>query len=115
VPDEPSILLELERAELAARERRLAAEAEAERLRGEARERAAAIEKAAAQRAADAVAARRRALRRGALTEVRDIEREIAELEERDADARGTAPVPRAAVDFVVSAVLGEPTTSERS
>lgn len=115
MPDEPSILLELERAELAARERRLAAEAEAERLLGDARERAAEIERAASQRVADAVAARRRALRRAALSEVRTIEGEISELEERDARAPAASAVPRQAVDLVVSAVLGESTTAGRS
>jgi Skp family chaperone for outer membrane proteins len=114
VPDEPSILLELERAELAARERRLAAEAEAQRLLSDARERAARIERESARRSTDAVAARRRALRRGALAEVRDIEQEIAAIDEQRAAESGCS-APRPAVELVVRAVLGEPLTGERS
>jgi hypothetical protein len=45
---------------------------------------------------------------------VRDIEQEIAAIDEQRADEPGCSP-PRPAVELVVRAVLGEPLTGERS
>jgi hypothetical protein len=96
----------LERAELAARERRLAATAEAEHILAAAAERAAAIEAAVPDRIAAALADLRRTHAERAAAEVQAIERELASL--------GATPLPgrddafSAAVELVVAAVLGE-------
>lgn len=104
---ERPILLELERAELAARERRLAAEAEAEQLLLAARGAVTAIEAGTAEMVARAIDERRRALLDAAEREVAEIEAEIATREqspETDTDARH-----RRAVALVVARVLAEP------
>ncbi len=119
---EASILSALERAERDAQDRRLEAEAEADRLLRDARERARAIEAAAGERARAAVDARRS----DALAVARD---EASGIDAADTGAGGpggtTLSAPdrddgrsARAVELVVAAVLGEsdPTTggSER-
>ena len=104
-----AILLELERAELAARERRLAGEAEAERIVADARARAARIERRVPARIARALTQRQRRHEAAAHELIADLEASIAELSavaastEREPDA-----VRDAAVAVVVAAILGE-------
>jgi len=106
-----SILIELERAELTARERRLAAEAEAEQLLAAAQAEAQALEAGVKQRISRAIARRRRQQRAAAELEIEAIRAEIAglELAGHGADGRSAedAALERAA-GFVVAAVLGE-------
>lgn len=104
---ERPILLELERTELAARERRLTAEAEAEQLLLAARGAVTAIEAGTAEMVARAIDERRRALLGEAEREVAEIEAEIAaweQMPETDADDRH-----RRAVAMVIASVLAEP------
>ena len=99
---EPPALVILERAEQAARERRLAAGVEAERLIVAARAEAARIEEAAEGAAAKAAEAARRAVAAAA-------DREIAALEAGAwAAIRPSPEAGAAAVAFVVAALLGE-------
>ncbi len=126
---ESEVLAELERAELAARERRLAAQAEADRILEQARLTAAGIAAGLDARVAEELEAFRRETLDGAELEAAAIERELAELSgPGDAGGRAGAgspepgsPEPRssepgyarspgfeAAVDEVVAAVLGE-------
>ncbi|MEX1173417.1 MAG: hypothetical protein WEG56_12495 [Chloroflexota bacterium] len=103
-----SVVAELERAELAAREKRLVAEAEAARMIEDAAVRANAIEAELPVRVAATLAALREEHLRGATEEVARIERELA-------GSIGGAPPgdagtgPDAAVEYVVAMVLGEP------
>jgi hypothetical protein len=112
-----SSLIVLEGAELAARERRLAAVAEAERIVAAATERAAAIEAAIPGQVEAALADRRREHEVRAASAVAAIEAELADLERavarpdlERAGPRGAATDPafEAAVALVVAAVLGE-------
>ncbi len=112
---EHRILGELERAELDARERRLAAQAEADRLLDGARTAIDELEAGLDARIDDAMAALRFDLLGRADREVAGIERELAALDRAVAGAsaggRGRAGRARfeAAVGDVVAAVLGEP------
>lgn len=104
---ESSILLELERAEVAARERRLAAEAEAERALVDARARASAIQAGVEQAVADAIEARRLELEAEADREIAAIEGELAAVGERGRLTQEDRSF-RTAVRLVVGAVLAE-------
>jgi hypothetical protein len=101
-------LAALEQAELAARERRLAAVAEAERIVAAATERARAIEDAIPSRADAARADRRREHEDRAARDVAAIEAELADLEREAAHGAAPAPAFEDAVALVVAAVLGE-------
>jgi hypothetical protein len=108
-------LFELERAELVARERRLEAEAEAERLIAAARRRVAELEAGTDEAVARGIADRRGALLDDADHQVEALEHEIAALE-----AEGTTPASarderhHRAVALVVRMVLAEPATEGR-
>lgn len=104
---ERPILLELERAELAARERRLAAEAEAERLVLAARAAADEIEAGTEAEIERAIEERRRALDESAAREIAETERATAALAEGRAGEVGEHD--RRAVELVVACVLAEP------
>jgi hypothetical protein len=108
----PSILLELERAELIARERRLTAEAEAEGLVAAARARSAEIGSGADRAIAETIGRRTKILRATASREERRIEREIAALD-REPTGGGDDASFREAVALVVAMVLGEPVERE--
>ncbi len=101
-------LAALERAELAARERRLAAMAEAERIVAVATERARAIEAELSERIAVAVATRRREHRERTETAIAVVDEELAEFERRAVLPGPADPAFERAVDLVVAAVLGE-------
>jgi hypothetical protein len=107
-PPGASVVAELERAELAAREKRLVAEAEAARMIEDAAIRAHAIEAELPVRVAAALAALREGHLRRATEEVARIERELA------GSIGGASPGDAgtgsdAAVEYVVAMVLGEP------
>lgn len=97
----------LERAELAAREQRLAATAEAEEILAAAELRAAAIEAETPDRVAAALQDVRHRHDERADAEVRAIEQKIADLPALPARG-GQDPAFAAAVEVVVAAVLGE-------
>jgi len=103
-----SVLATLERAEQAARERRLSAEAEAERELEAAARTAAEIEAGAPARVAAALAALREDHLRRARAEIATVEAELATLEGRGAGAPEQRERFGQAVEHVVSAVLGE-------
>jgi hypothetical protein len=108
------IQVALERAELAARERRLTAAAEAERIMEEARSMARAIDAAVDGRATSALAERREALMAAASAEAAAIEAEIDALGPTfpvTADPERRAAIERAA-ERLVTAVLGETTAA---
>lgn len=97
----------LERAELAARERRLTASAEADRILAAADERVVAVEAAIPGRIQAALDGLRAAHDERAAAEVRVIDEELRALEA--ATPRGGSDrASAAAVDLVVAAVLGE-------
>lgn len=98
----------LERAELAARERRLAANAEAEEILAAAGLRVAAIEAETPDRVAAALADLRLRHDERADAEVRAIEQELAELTASPARVEQETATATA-VELVVAAVLGEP------
>lgn len=98
----------LEQAELAARERRLAAEAEADRLLEAARQRVREIEAGLEARIAAALADLRRAHLERAEAEVAAIEAELAGRARRLPADAATSPAFDEAVELVVGAVLGE-------
>jgi len=106
---ETPFLALLERAELAAAEDRQAARVQADRRLEQARTEAQAIEAAAPEAVAAAIAARRQQILDGAYLEVASVEKALAAVEDRrqrpdpDADQRFER-----AVDQIVSAVLGE-------
>jgi vacuolar-type H+-ATPase subunit H len=102
-----TILVELERAELAARERRLTAEVEAARIVADAEQQARQIIAEVPERARRELAARRRRLRTAARREIRII-RELTACE-REGQAHDRAIAQAAAI--IVSAVLGETTS----
>ncbi|HEX6129778.1 MAG TPA: hypothetical protein VF071_12220 [Candidatus Limnocylindria bacterium] len=104
---EGTILLELERAELAARERRLRAEGEAEEELARAREGAARISAGVDRAIGEAIEARRRALDAEARGEIEALERELAELEGEPGVDRDRVAFRRA-VELVVASVLAE-------
>lgn len=104
---DPSPLAVLERAELAARERRLAAGAEAERMLADAAARVASIESETPDRVASALGNLRSTHESRASAEVVAIERELASLDARPRRP-GTDAAFTAAVELVVAAVLGE-------
>jgi hypothetical protein len=105
-----SIVGELERVELAARERRLTAETEAERIGAAAAAAVTAIEAAVPERVTAALTAMRSGYLERAAAEVASIERELAARDEPAGSRTGGAP-PNvdAAVELVVAAVLAEP------
>jgi hypothetical protein len=111
---ERTILGALERAELDARERRLAAQAEADRLLEAARTASAELEAGLEARIEDAIAALRLDLLERADRDVAAIEQELTGLDRAaaggSAGGRGRAERARfdAAVAAVVAAVLGE-------
>jgi hypothetical protein len=100
----------LERAELAARERRLAAVSEADRIRAAADEVAVRIEADLPGRIASAVEALRLRHDTRATVEIAEIERELAALAERSAreHAEDVDPGLNAAASLVVAGVLAE-------
>jgi hypothetical protein len=107
-PDGPRLLVLLERAEIAARERRLTAMADADRLVAEAEVRSAAVTGSAAERATAAVGAFRARSEAEAARAIAELERERAALS-ATIDAEGPAdPRFELAVACVVAAVLGE-------
>jgi vacuolar-type H+-ATPase subunit H len=97
----------LEQAELAARERRLAANAEAEEILAAAGLRVAAIEAETPDRVAAALQDVRHRHDERADAEARAIEQELADLPALPARG-GQDPAFAAAVELVVAAVLGE-------
>ena len=103
-----SVLARLERAEQAARERRLSAEAEAERELEAAARTVAEIEAGAPARIAATLAALREDRLRRARDEIATIEAELAALEGREADGPAERERFGQAVERVVAAVLGE-------
>jgi hypothetical protein len=107
-PMDGSGLAALERAELAARERRLAAMAEAERIVAVATERARAIEAELPERVAAAVAARRREHRERTAAAIAAVDGELATFERRAIQPGPSDPAFERAVELVVVAVLGE-------
>jgi phage-related tail protein len=104
---EGTILLELERAELAARERRLRAEGEAEEELARAREQAAETASGVERAIGEAIEARRQTLDAEAEGEIEALGRELAELEGEPGADRERAAVRRA-VELVVASVLAE-------
>jgi len=111
---ESAILAELERAELAARERRLEAQATADRIHDDARLSAERIRAGADARITTELEAFRRRTLDEAAREVAEIEARIAALD-REAGPVGEAPSMadhgsgfERAVEAVVAAVLGE-------
>lgn len=103
-----SIVGELERVELAARERRLSAETEAERIRTTAAATVADIESAVPARVTGALDRLRAGYLARAAAEVASVERELALHD--DAATPDTPPAGfAAAVDLLVAAVLAEP------
>jgi hypothetical protein len=100
----------LERAELAARERRLAAVSEADRIRAAADEVAVRIEADLPGRIASAVEALRLRHDTRATVEIAEIERELAALAEQSAreHAEDVDPGLNAAASLVVAGVLAE-------
>lgn len=109
-----SIVGELERVELAARERRLTAETESEQIRSEADAAVAAIEAGVPARVDAALVELRAGYLERAATEVASVEAELAVID----GERATVPVPVApdpaaaafesAVGLLVAAVLAE-------
>ena len=103
-----SVLVTLERAEQAARERRLSADAEAERELEAAARTVAEFEAGTPARIATALAALREDHLRRARAEIATVEAELAALEGRGADGPEERERFGQAVERVVSAVLGE-------
>ncbi|MGZ6372818.1 MAG: hypothetical protein ACXWL8_05420 [Candidatus Limnocylindria bacterium] len=113
-----AILLELEQAELAARDRRLAAELEAGRILDDARTEAQAIDAGIERRISRVIATRRRRHRVAAEREIAAMEAEMAALDPAGPPGIEAPPVGRRrppltpsldrAVELVVAAVLGE-------
>lgn len=105
---EVSVLARLERAEQAARERRLSAEAEAERKLEAAARTVGEIEAGAPARIAGALAALREDQLRRARDEIATIEAELSALEAGGAGRPTERERFGQAVEQVVAAVLGE-------
>jgi vacuolar-type H+-ATPase subunit H len=103
-----SILLELERAELAARERRLAAEAQAERMLAEAQSEAHMLGAGVARRIEHVLAERREQHRVETRGEVDAIHAAMAGLGTANRGATDMDPAVERAVELVVEHVLGE-------
>ena len=104
--DEGSVLAALEQAEMAARERRLAASSEAERIISTARERADSISAGAGQRVEAALDELRRTTEAAADAAIEDLE---AGASREVASSHGTSdPNAAQAVSVVVAHVLGE-------
>ena len=103
-----SIVGKLERVELAARERRLTAESEAERVGAAAAATVTEIESAVPARVASALAELRAGYLERAAAEVASIERALLARDEPVASEAGR-PNLDAAVGLVVAAVLAEP------
>ena len=110
VRDSPyeSIVGELERVELAARERRLTADTEAERINAAAVSAVADIEAAVPGRVAAALAGLRAGHMERATAEVASVERRPLRGDDPAVSEPGTSALD-AAVDLVVAAVLAEP------
>ncbi len=102
-----SIVGELERVEIAAREQRLTAETEAERIRAAATLAVADIEAGVAARLTAALAELRAGYMQQALADVASVESQLALGDERAASCPLT-PAVDAAVDRLVAAVLAE-------
>ncbi len=105
---DPLVLSALEEAERQARERRQAAEAEADRLVHAALDRAREIEEEAESRSRAAVAGMRSAALEAARAEADALGRRRARPAAESEDPRARERFARA-VDLVVTAVLGEP------
>lgn len=104
--DERSVLAALEQAEMAARERRLAASSEAERIISAARERASAISAGADQRVEAALDELRRTTEAAADAAIEDLEASASR--EASMGHRTADPSVEQAVSVVVAHVLGE-------
>lgn len=107
-PPDSSVVAELERVELAARERRLMAQAEADRIEADAAAAAADIERGVEARREAALAELRSGYLQRAAADVALIDEQIAAL---DGPGAPSAAVPgfEAAVERIVAAVLAEP------
>ena len=105
---EATVLAALERAELAARERRLAASTEAERIATSGRERASAVSLRADARVADALDGLRNEAESGADRAVEALEREAAERAQARTTSSDGDPAFDRAVELVVASILGE-------
>jgi len=105
---EATVLATLERAEMAARERRLAASTEAERIATVGRERASAITSRAERRVADALEALRKEAASGADRAIEALQREAAKRAGASAGPTDADPAFDGAVDLVVASILGE-------
>lgn len=110
-----AIFLELERAELSARERRLSAEAEARRIVADAQAEARRLERSVDRRIRRAIDARRKHHAVAAEREIEVLRNEMRLLVDPRAGEAETARTPvdpaiERAVALVVAAVLGEDT-----
>lgn len=105
---EASLIAELERAELAARERRLAAEVQADRLLEAACASVREIEAGVGARVADALAGLRRTHLEQAEAEVKTVEAELARLQACPEHGGGRPATFDGAVEHIVAAVLAE-------
>lgn len=103
-----SVLAVLERAEMAARERRLAASAEAERIRSAGQVRAAALSARAQQRVAEALASLRARTEATADRAIETLEREASARAGVRARPSDGEPAFDRAVELVVALVLAE-------
>jgi len=108
---EASVLDALEQAEMAARERRLAASSEAEDILSAAQQRASAISARAGQRVDDALAELRLEAEAEADTAIDDLERAVAKRADASAGSEQADAGVEKAVAFVVAQVLGEVTS----
>ena len=107
---EATVLEALEQAEMAARERRLAASGEADAIVAAARQRAAAIAAEAGRRTDDALDELRRAAEAEADAAVANLERMAAVQADARTTDRQADPRVEGAVSIVVAHVLGEVT-----
>jgi vacuolar-type H+-ATPase subunit E/Vma4 len=106
-PPDAAVVAELERVELAARERRLIAQAEADRILAEADRTAAEIESGVGARIDAALAEKRRDLLERATTEAAAIDAAVASDDDREGRV-ARSPAFDDAVESLVAAVLGE-------
>jgi len=105
---EATVLAALERAEMAARERRLAASTEAERIAFSGRERTSAISAHAEARVADALETLRKQAESEADSAIEALELEAASWTRARARSSDDDPVFEQATELVVALVLGE-------
>jgi hypothetical protein len=105
---EASVLAALERAEMAARERRLAASTEAERIASLGRDRTSAISAQAVDRVADALEALQKQAESEADAAIEALELEAARWSREQATSSDGDPIFEQATELVVALVLGE-------